>query len=86
MLKIFAKIFISFFVVCILLLDGFDIASAHFLQKDGSISFVLHIDPDDDPVIGRLATLSFEISDEKNFLILKIVIATLVYWKVVRSC
>src|ERR1051326_4919897 len=42
--------------------------SAHFLQTDGNISAVLHLDPDDDPIVARQAYLSFEVTDaSKHF-------------------
>lgn len=41
---------------------------AHVLKTNGSIGAVLHIDPDDSPIVGQSATLFFEFKDkEKHF-------------------
>jgi hypothetical protein len=42
------------------------IASAHVLKTDGSIGAVMHIDPDDDPIVSEPATFFFEIKDKQN--------------------
>ncbi|HSX58001.1 MAG TPA: hypothetical protein VLE47_01880 [Candidatus Saccharimonadales bacterium] len=42
------------------------IASAHVLKTDGSIGAVVHIDPDDDPIIGKSANFFLEFKDTKN--------------------
>lgn len=39
---------------------------AHVLQTSGSIGAVLHIDPDDDPIIGQPSYFFFEIKDTTN--------------------
>jgi hypothetical protein len=41
-------------------------AQAHVLQTDGNIGAVLHIDPDDDPIVGQPATFFFEFHDKQN--------------------
>ncbi len=41
-------------------------ASAHVLKTDGSIGAVMHIDPDDDPIVGMPATFFFEIKDKQS--------------------
>ena len=41
-------------------------AEAHVLQTDGSIGAVLHIDPDDDPIIGKPATFFFDFVDRQK--------------------
>ncbi len=42
--------------------------AAHVLKVDGTIGAVLHIDPEDDPIIGQPAHLYFNISDtDKKF-------------------
>jgi len=42
--------------------------SAHVLKTDGPIGAVVHIDPDDDPIIGEPASFFFEFKDtEGNF-------------------
>lgn len=38
--------------------------SAHILKSDGPIGAVLHIDPDDNPIIGKQATFFLEFSDK----------------------
>ncbi len=40
--------------------------NAHVLQKDGSIGAVLHIDPEDDPIVGQPANFFFEFKDTQN--------------------
>lgn len=43
-------------------------AKAHELKTDGSISVLLHINPDDDPIAGQLSELLFLTQDkEKRF-------------------
>ncbi len=37
---------------------------AHILQTDGTIGAVLHIDPEDDPIVGKPATFYFEFKDK----------------------
>lgn len=41
-------------------------AAAHFLSTDGNIGAVLHIDPDDDPIINQNATFFFDITDKQG--------------------
>lgn len=38
--------------------------SAHILKSDGSIGAVVHITPDDDPIIGQVAEFYFEFKDK----------------------
>lgn len=40
--------------------------SAHNLQSDGSIGAVLHVDPEDDPIVGSQSSLFFEFKDKNN--------------------
>ncbi len=40
--------------------------SAHVLKTDGSIGAVLHIDPDDDPIVNQPANFVLEFKDTKN--------------------
>lgn len=40
--------------------------SAHFLEHDGTIGAVLHIDPDDDPIVQESTNFFFEIKDTTN--------------------
>lgn len=39
-------------------------ASAHVLKSDGDIGAVIHIDPEDDPIVGQVATFFFEFKDK----------------------
>lgn len=41
-------------------------AEAHVLKTDGQIGAVLHIDPNDDPIIGQPATFYFDIKDKQQ--------------------
>lgn len=43
-------------------------AAAHILKTDGSIGAVIHVTPDDDPIVGEPADFFFEIKDkDKKF-------------------
>ena len=42
------------------------LAHAHTLESDGDIGAILHIEPDDDPIIRQPSTLHFDISDRTN--------------------
>jgi hypothetical protein len=39
---------------------------AHFLAADGNIGAVLHVDPNDEPIAGSLASFFFEFKDKEN--------------------
>ncbi len=41
-------------------------ASAHTFQTDGSITVLLHTNPDDDPIAGQPAAVLFQITDTAN--------------------
>lgn len=41
-------------------------ALAHDLASDGQLTAILHLDPDDDPVVGGPAALSFEFKDKQG--------------------
>ncbi len=60
------KFFLSLllFLVCFQLLAR--TASAHTLKYDGSIGAVLHVDPEDDPIIGEPANFFFEFKDKNG--------------------
>ena len=59
--------YLSFTLFTLLLLLGHtQIAQAHFLASAGSIGAVLHIDPDDNPIVNQPATFYFDIKDKKN--------------------
>ncbi len=47
------------------------VAQAHVLKTDGTISVVLHVDPNDDPVPGENANLYFSIKDTTGKFTLK---------------
>jgi hypothetical protein len=51
---------------CLLFLAATRDASAHVLKSDGPIGAVIHIDPNDDPVIGEPATFFLEFNDKNN--------------------
>lgn len=40
--------------------------SGHVLKTDGSIGAVLHVSPEDDPVVGEEASFFFEFKDKEN--------------------
>jgi hypothetical protein len=42
------------------------LTSAHTLKSDGSIGAIIHISPEDDPIIGEPAEFFFEIKDKEN--------------------
>ncbi len=41
-------------------------AQAHFIETDGSVLIMLHANPDDDPIIGQDAKLTFYITDSQK--------------------
>lgn len=61
------------YLSCLLLLFIFFIlaarpVSAHVLKADGNIGAVIHVTPDDDPIVGEKADFFFEIKDkDKKF-------------------
>jgi hypothetical protein len=61
-MKYLAYILLSFS----LLFLGTHVAHAHFLEIDNSIGGVLHVDPDDNPYVGKEAVLTFALKDTKN--------------------
>ncbi len=50
---------------------------AHTLENDQSIGAVLHINPDDDPIVKQPATLVFSMSDQENLFNAKLCACTL---------
>jgi hypothetical protein len=42
------------------------LASAHVLKIDGSIGVTIHVDPDDDPIVGEPASFFLEIKDKQD--------------------
>lgn len=59
------KRFIFPILISIILFAPF-LTFAHVLQTDGEIGAVLHVEPDDDPIAGQLATFEFELKDKAN--------------------
>ena len=57
------KIFISIIFISLFFAPG---ASAHILKSEGSIGVLLHLSPDDDPIVGEPANFFFEIKDKDN--------------------
>lgn len=57
-----------FFLLIIvgLLLKYPGLVSAHILKTDGYIGAVLHIDPDDDPIVNKQTGFFFEFKDKQN--------------------
>lgn len=39
---------------------------AHFLETNGKVGATIHIDPDDDPIVGQPATIYFDIKNKSN--------------------
>ena len=60
------KIVLSFLLPVVILFAFTLPASAHFPQADGAITVILHVNPNDDPIIGQPATLLFDVSDDDN--------------------
>ncbi|MEI6478139.1 MAG: hypothetical protein WCO52_04090 [bacterium] len=54
------------YLLIILLFLAPSVAQAHFLERDGTIGAVLHIEPGDAPVAGQSATLFFDLKDTKG--------------------
>lgn len=50
-------------VVCFLFVFGLPV-SAHQTKSDGTISAILHVNPDDDPIIGEPSRIGIEIKDK----------------------
>ncbi|MEN9407137.1 MAG: hypothetical protein RLZZ455_353 [Candidatus Parcubacteria bacterium] len=41
---------------------------AHILEKSGTIGGVIHIDPDDDPIVGQESSIMIELKDTESLL------------------
>jgi hypothetical protein len=58
------------FLIVLFVILSFLISSApvfaHVLQKDGTIGAVIHINPDDDPIIGQEANFFFDLKDTSS--------------------
>lgn len=59
-------LYTTYVLLTIAALYPLSIAQAHELKSDGSISVLLHINPDDDPVAGQPSELLFLISDKNK--------------------
>lgn len=59
----------SVIVLLLTIVYGFiasSLVSAHVLQSNGTVGAVLHIDPEDDPIIGQPSGFYFEFKDTQN--------------------
>lgn len=55
------------FIVAIIFLAALPpVSSAHVLKHDSSVGAIMHISPDDDPVIGQRAIFYFDIKDKEG--------------------
>lgn len=54
-----------FFLLFVYLLSA-NPALAHTLKTDGSIGAVLHVTPEDDPIVGEATNFFFDIKDKSN--------------------
>jgi hypothetical protein len=52
--------------IIILLLSLPQVSDAHILKTDKNIGVLLHVTPDDDPIIGQPANIFFEVRDKEN--------------------
>lgn len=58
-------LFSLFFFICSALLLP-QITNAHFLETDNNIGAILHVDPNDDPTVGKQASFFFDFKDKQN--------------------
>lgn len=71
----------KFFVLfCLIFLFPFA-GSAHTLESDQTIGAVMHITPDDNPIVGQPATLVFTMSDKANLFNAQECVCTLIVKK-----
>lgn len=64
----FRLIFMVAVVVLAVTAAGTKTAFAHQLQSDGSVHVIMHINSDDNPVVGKKSTLVFYVfDDQENF-------------------
>lgn len=59
------RLYIIIVLTCILLISVKPV-QAHFLETDKNIGAVLHVDPNDEPIAGSLASFFFEFKDKEN--------------------
>jgi hypothetical protein len=60
------KKIITLFAVFWMLFGSTSIAQAHFLATDNGIGGIIHIDPDDNPVVGVQSNIFIDLKDQKN--------------------
>jgi hypothetical protein len=60
------KKIIILFAVFWMLFGSFSVAQAHFLVTDTGIGGIIHIDPDDNPIIGEKSNIFIDLKDQKN--------------------
>lgn len=60
------KIFVALLVFLGLVIVTTQIAYAHVLKYDGTIGAVLHVNPDDDPIVGQSTNFFFEFKDKEG--------------------
>lgn len=58
------KKYLTLFILCFLLFSP--PVFAHVLQSNGAIGAVLHIDPEDDPIVGQQASFFFDFKDKQS--------------------
>ena len=59
--------YLTLFILFIVLSSLFpSITQAHILITDEGIGAVVHINPDDDPIVDSLTSFFFEFKDQKN--------------------
>ncbi len=64
-MKNLSKLF-SVLLFLLVVLVWVPVAEAHVLKTDGSIGAVIHINPDDDPVVGEPASFFFDLKDKDS--------------------
>lgn len=57
---------IIFLLLFIILLLFPQVSFAHVLETDNSVGAVIHIDPEDDPIVGQPSNIYFEFKDKEN--------------------
>lgn len=60
------KIIITTIFLCVIFLQLTSHISAHTRTLTEGINIVMHIDPDDDPIVNKQATFTIQFSDEKK--------------------
>lgn len=61
--------FVNLFLSTVIIFLYFSVSQfsfAHILDRDDSMGVVIHIDPDDDPIVGEGSTFFFEYKDKEN--------------------